>query len=155
MKLWFYKKFKKDQVVRLYLTTATNRLRIIYRIANSKTIKIGNARYELNDEDYILSKGIPSYFLVEGRIEPINPHDLNKSVMTPEYYDTAISANLAKELFNASGAGMDHVQIIMILVVIVLISSLIGNYLMYDQLQILREENLTLIDMIRSLGGRP
>ena len=155
LKIWYYKKFRKDEVVKLYFTTATNRLRVIYKIAKGKQIKIDNQRFELNDEDYVIQKGLPTFFLVEGRIEPINVHDLKKSTMSPEYYDTAISANLATELFNAGGSKVDIQQIMLIVIFGTLIASVVGNYLLYESIQTLLAENQILNDMLRSLGARP
>src|SRR5690554_6110990 len=100
MKLLFYKLFFKSKLIRYYMFYPDGRMVVDYAIPVDNQFKHGEGRYDLGDRNGFISKGVLTYIYRYERIDPINPLDLEKSVYPATYYDTAINANVIKEVFN-------------------------------------------------------
>lgn len=136
---YFNKTFKRSQCVKAIIFDHDKRIKAHYVIPKDSQIKIGGKLYEINQDDFYLSKGIPTYVYNVERVDPINLFNVEKSVLTASYYDTAISTNVAKQIFAASQEGVQPQNIILILTGVTMLVMLLGFYIMYNELTAIYE----------------
>jgi len=107
------------------------RIRLDYVIPDGKNLTVHNKSYIINEDDLFLYKGIPSYILTTKESEPvkINPLNQRKSLMSADDYNTAISSQVAKEIFLATKKGIDTGMISLIISGLTLVGLLVLAYL--------------------------
>lgn len=148
--LWFYKSFRKDELVHAVVYTGDRRVRNYYRTPSGQEIKILNKTFLINDKDFFLDKdSIPTFTYHINRTDPIDPFDTKKSVMSPEYYDIAINNKVAKDIFASTKTKMDIAQVTLFISIFALIGIAAVGYLIYEQGNIINEMR----EALRILGG--
>lgn len=148
--LWYYKSFKKDQLVHAVVYTGDRRVRNYYRIPKGSEIKIANKTFLTNDRDFFLDMdSIPTFTYHINRTDPIDPFDTKKSVMTPEYYDIAINNKVASDIFASTKSKMDVAQVTLFIALFALIGIAAVGYLVYEQSNVINEMR----EALRILGG--
>ncbi len=148
MKLFIYKLFFKSKMIRYYMFYPDGRMKIGYAIPEDNQFHHEGGRYDLGDRDGFISKGILTYVYQYDRIDPINPLDLNKSIYPAKYYDTAINANVIKEVFNAT-SGETIPKTLLITLGAIVITGVLVWYMIDMQLQEIR----TILEPISNIGG--
>lgn len=149
-KLQFYKWFAKDQLVHAVVFTGDKRIRNYYRIPQGNNIHINGRTFVMNDKDFFLDKeSIPTFTYHVNRTDPIDPFDTKKSVMSPEYFDTAINNKVATDIFSATKTKMDTAMIALFISFVSLIGIGIVGYLIYEIIPQINE----IRDVLRTIGG--
>lgn len=150
LQLFFYKTFKKDELVHAVVYTGDRRVRNYYRIPTGLEIKIKNKTFLINDKDFFLDMdSIPTFTYHINRTDPIDPFDTKKSVMTPEYYDIAINNKVASDIFASTKSKMDIAQLNLFVTIFVLLGVAALGYLVYEQGNMINEMR----EVLRLLGG--
>jgi hypothetical protein len=116
------KHFNKNKAVKAIIFSKDKRIKTFYANPESNIIKLGNKSYTINDDDWFISDGFPTFVYNDQSAEPQNPIKAKlKPVMSPEDFNVAISAKVAKEIFDASNGKLDSGSISMILSFLTLI----------------------------------
>ena len=157
MNEWVIRKFYKAKAVRMIIVYDDKRVRTHWAIpdGNNVNIKIGDLSmsFIINDHDFFLMKGVPTYFFNVRNAEPFNPLEQKKTYLTPSAYNTAISAKVATEIFNATNAKMDVGLMSIIMGVVCILAIGIVGYLGYTQIQIILEKLAEIRETLRLIGG--
>lgn len=128
----FIKLFKRGEAVKCFIVYPDKRIRITWVVPKGKNVTIGQYTYMLNDKDFILHKGIPAYVFNTIVAEPINVMDIKKNEgMTPDDYNVGVSAEVARQIFEASKKGMDTATLSIIVsvatIAVVAVVAYLGN----------------------------
>lgn len=150
LRTWLIRK----KVVKAVIYQSDKRIKTYYQIPKDNTITINKKTFIINDDDFYLDKdNIPTYLYQHNSTEPINPHDLKKSVLTPDYYNTAINSHVARDIFEATKGGMDLATLSLVVSVITLAVSGIGLYMVYKNLGEISQQVNKINEMIKLIGG--
>jgi len=104
MTKWQAKTFHKSKAVKLIIFKPDRRVQVDYVILEGVTVSSGSMSWIVNDEDFFLSDGFPTFAVSYQSQEPVNPLQLNdKSLMTSEMLNVAITARVAGEILAANG----------------------------------------------------
>lgn len=135
-KIWFYKHFMKNRIIRTIYFDDSKQVHMLYAIPKGKQFALGGKTYETNQDDFFLMGGIPTYVHRSGRIEPINPFETKKSVMSEEYYNTAINSQLAKEAFSKTDDSDENKTLMMVMMGLAVLLIVLGGfvYMQFDEL---------------------
>jgi len=102
------KYFSKNTAVKAIIFTKDKRIKTYYTKPEGNTITLNGKSYTINDQDWFINDGFPTYIFNDSDAQPKNPLvNKNVPVMSPDDFNTAISSKVAKEIFDASGKGMD------------------------------------------------
>ena len=149
------KYFHKETAVKAIIFTKDKRIKTYYTKPEGNTITINNKSYTINDQDWFINDNFPTYVFNDSDAQPKNPL-INKAdpVMTPDDFNTAISSKVAKEIFDASGKGMDTATLSLILSFITLAAVGVVGYLFmtnFEQLSLTINE---IREVLRIIGGQ-
>ena len=101
---WFHKK----TAVKVIVFTKDKRVRVDYVKPANNTLTAFKKTYTLNDSDWFLSDGFPTYVFNDLDSEPQNPLNPKvRSLMSADDFNVAISSKVARDIFEASNKGMD------------------------------------------------
>lgn len=121
--------------------------------AEKNLLTIGALSFVINDRDFFLSKGTPTYTFNSESAEPLDPFNANRNAeMTAQDFNIAVSAKVAEEIFLANRK-QDVMQILMILGVVTLAGLFIVGYLVTtkaNDLMLLLQE---IREVLRNIGG--
>ena len=148
---WFY----KDAAVKAIIFTKDKRIKTYYTKPEGNTITINNKSYTLNDNDWFINDNFPTYIFNDSDAQPKNPL-INKSapVMTPDDFNTAISSKVAKEIFDASGKGMDTATLSLLVSFITLAAVGVVGYLFMTNFEQLSTTINEIREVLRIIGGQ-
>ena len=150
---FFYNKKRKQNQVKAIVFESDKRVRVYYRVPKDNNITIGNKTYIINNVDFYLdSNSYPTYTYRFDSTEPINPMDNKKSILTPDYYNTAINNKVARDIFEASNKGMD-INIGVLLSGLAFVGVLVVWYLLDDKMTGMASKINELYDIIKALSG--
>jgi hypothetical protein len=149
------KYFNKNKAVKAIIFNKDKRIKTYYVNPEGNTITINEKSYTLNEQDWFLSDGFPTYVFNDTDAQPKNPLN-NKAapVMTPDDFNTAISSKVAKEIFDASGKGTDMATISMIISFVSILATGVVGYLVstnFEQITITINE---IREVLRIIGGQ-
>lgn len=148
------KTFNKKRVVKAVIYGADKRIKVFYVLPKNDSLTIKNVSYVINEKDFYLdNENIPTYLYRHDSTEPINPHDSKKSVLTPDYYNTAINAHVARDVFEATKGGMDFATISLVVSVITLVVVGGGLYMLFKNLGDTNLKVNSIYDLIKVIGG--
>lgn len=153
MKNWINKHLKKNTSIKVYVVHEDKRMTVHYIIPNGDQITIGNRSYIITSEEVLLSKGRPAFFYHYDNPNPINPFELATPGMTAKEFNTAITANVAKQIFDASDNSLDMAKVSMFISVVTLIGVVIVGYLMFDNFETLSNALKEIRELLRVIGG--
>ena len=148
------KHFNKNKAVKAIIFSKDKRIKTYYANPESNTITLNNKSYTINDDDWFISDGFPTFVYNDQSAEPQNPIKAKlEPVMSPEDFNVAISAKVAKEIFDASNNKMDAGAIGLILSFITL-AGLGALYYVFNEKFTAMMQLLTEIrEVLRTLGG--
>jgi len=116
------KYLNKNKAVKAIVFSKDKRIKTYYANPESNIISLNNKSYTINDNDWFISEGFPTFVYNDQSAEPQNPLKVKlEPVMSPDDFNVAISAKVAKEIFEASSGKLDAGSISMILSFITLI----------------------------------
>lgn len=149
------KYFNKDKAIKAIIFTKDKRIKTYYCKPEGNTITIKEKSYTLNEQDWFINDGFPTYIFNDSDAQPKNPLT-NKAVpvMSPDDFNTAISSRVAKEIFDASGRGLDSGMLSLILSGLALAGIGIVGYLVatnYEQMMLTINE---IREVLRIIGGQ-
>lgn len=148
------KYFNKNKAVKAIIFSKDKRIKTFYANPSSNTITINKKSYTINDEDWFLSDGFPTFVYNDQSAEPQNPIKAKlKPVMSPEDFNVAISAKVAKEIFDAGSSKMDPGTLGMILSFITLIGLGALYYVFNEKFNALMQLVSEIREVLRTLGG--
>lgn len=160
------KNFLKRKAVKAFVLYPDKRIRTYWAIPDGNIIKINNMSFLINENDFSLdTKGIPCYIYDISNIEPKNLQNEIKPkkpsagktedyrIITPQDLDTAITAKVATEIFNASRKNMDTGTITLIFSVLSVIAVGVVAYMGFEKLDVIIEKLQELEDLIKLIGG--
>lgn len=149
------KHFHSKTAIKAIIFNKDKRIRTHYVNPEGNTITIKEKAYTLNDQDWFISEGFPTYIFNDTDAQPKNPLDNKaKPVMTPDDFNTAISSKVAKEIFDASGKGMDSATISLILSGLSLAGIVVLGYLFTSNLEGLTTTINEIREVLRIIGGQ-
>jgi len=154
MKNWINKHLRKGKCVLAIYIGIDRRVKFHYVIPQGKNLTINGHSYVLNEDDLFLYKGMPSYILTIKNAEPIkiNPLNQKENFMTADDYNTAISSQVAKEIFLATKKGFDSAMLSLILMFVLTIGLVVVAYLGSEMIASLQAD-LDAIKNVIGIGG--
>jgi len=148
------KYFKKENAVKAIVFSKDKRIKTYYALPNSNTITIKNNSYTINDDDWFISDGFPTFVYNDQSAEPQNPIKAKlKPVMSPEDFNVAISAKVAKEIFDASSNKLDAGTVGLILSFITLGGLGALYYVFSEKFTAIMQLLTEIREVLRTLGG--
>lgn len=149
------KHFRKGKCVLAIFLSEDRRVRFKYVIPKGNNVTIGSYSYIINEDDLFLHKGMPAFILTTKNAEPIKVNPLNKktSYLSAEEYNTAISNQVAKQIFLANKGGFDGNILTLILLGVLLMGLIVIGYLGSQYITEINERIINLENLLRAIGG--
>jgi hypothetical protein len=148
--LWFHKK----TAVKVIVFTKDKRVRVDYVKPENNTLTAFKKTYTLNDSDWFLSDGFPTYVFNDLDSEPQNPLNPKvRSLMSADDFNVAISSKVARDIFEASNKGMDGGTLALVLNILTLIGVAVVGYLTFDNLATLTTRLNEIREILSLIGG--
>lgn len=149
------KNFHSKTAIKAIIFTRDKRIKTIYENPDNNTLTHNNKTYMLNDKDWFLSEGFPTYIFNDTDIDPQNPLNPKiKSVMNPDELNIAMSSKVAREILDASKSGMDGNVLGLVLSIFSLIFIGGVGYLMIENFQQITITINEIREVLRLLGGQ-
>jgi hypothetical protein len=146
--------FHKKTAVKVILFSKDKRVRIAYVNPSNNTLTAFKKTYTLNDSDWFISDGFPTYVFNDLDSEPQNPLNPKvRSLMSADDFNVAISSKVARDIFEASKAGMDSGTLGLVLNIITLLGVIVIGYLTFDNFAILSERITEIREILKLIGG--
>jgi hypothetical protein len=146
--------FNKKTAVKVIIFSKDKRVRITYVNPQNSTLTAFKKTYTLNDNDWFISEGFPTYIFNDVDSEPQNPLNPKiRSLMSADDFNVAISSKVARDIFEASKGGMDSGSLGLILNIITLIGVAVIGYLTFDNFSILSERITEIREILSLIGG--
>jgi hypothetical protein len=146
--------FNKKTAVKVIIFSKDKRVRITYVNPQNSTLTAFKKTYTLNDNDWFISEGFPTYIFNDVDSEPQNPLNPKiRSLMSADDFNVAISSKVARDIFEASKGGMDSGSLGLILNIITLIGVAVIGYLTFDNFAILSERITEIREILSLIGG--
>ena len=164
MSQWFIKNFRKNSIVKCLLLLPDRRIKTFYAIPKNKVIQYGGMAFIVNEKDFFMSKNTPTYIYDINNVEPkekdnkIEPSEMYdkktlNNVMSPVDFDTAISARVAKEIFEVTSNKMDKNTInIMLTIGAIGIIAVVG-YMLSKKMDTILEAIENIKNLLELIGG--
>jgi hypothetical protein len=146
--------FNKKTAVKVIIFSKDKRVRITYVNPQNSTLTAFKKTYTLNDNDWFISEGFPTYIFNDVDSEPQNPLNPKiRSLMSADDFNVAISSKVARDIFEASKGGMDSGSLGLILNIITLIGVAVIGYLTFDNFTVLSERITEIREILSLIGG--
>jgi hypothetical protein len=146
--------FNKKTAVKVIIFSKDKRVRITYVNPQNSTLTAFKKTYTLNDNDWFISEGFPTYIFNDVDSEPQNPLNPRvRSLMSADDFNVAISSKVARDIFEASKGGMDGGSLGLILNIITLIGVAVIGYLTFDNFAVLSERITEIREILSLIGG--
>jgi hypothetical protein len=146
--------FHKKTAVKVIVFTKDKRVRVDYVKPLNNTLTAFKKTYTLNDSDWFLSDGFPTYVFNDLDSEPQNPLNPKvRSLMSADDFNVAISSKVARDIFEASKGGMDSGSLGLILNIITLLGVAVIGYLTFDNFTVLSERITEIREILKLIGG--
>jgi hypothetical protein len=149
------KHFSKNTAVKAIIFTKDKRIKTYYTKPEGNTLTINGKSYTINDQDWFINDGFPTYIFNDSDAQPKNPL-INKTVpvMSPDDFNTAISSKVAKEIFDASSKGMDTATLSLIISFVTLGGVAVVGYLLTTNFESLAATVNEIREVLRIIGGQ-
>jgi hypothetical protein len=146
--------FNKKTAVKVIIFSKDKRVRITYVNPQNSTLTAFKKTYTLNDNDWFISEGFPTYIFNDVDSEPQNPLNPKiRSLMSADDFNVAISSKVARDIFEASKGGMDSGSLGLILNIITLIGVAVIGYLTFDNFATLSQSITEIREILSLIGG--
>jgi hypothetical protein len=147
---WFYKK----TAVKVIIFSKDKRVKTAYVNPSNNTLTVFKKTYTLNDQDWFISEGFPTYIFNDVDSEPQNPLNPKvRSLMSADDFNVAISSKVARDIFEASKGGMDSGSLGLILSIFTLIGVAVVGYLTFDNFTQLSQSLAEIREILALIGG--
>jgi hypothetical protein len=147
---WFHKK----TAVKVILFSKDKRVRTTYVNPLNNTLTAFKKTYTLNDSDWFISEGFPTYVFNDLDSEPQNPLNPKvRSLMSADDFNVAISSKVARDIFEASKGGMDSGSLGLVLSIFTLIGVAVVGYLTFDNFAQLSQSITEIREILSLIGG--
>jgi hypothetical protein len=149
------KYFHSKTDIKAIIFTRDKRIKTIFENPENNTLTYNNKTYMLNDKDWFLSEGFPTYIFNDSDIDPQNPLNPKvKSVMNPDELNIAMSSKVAREILDASKSGMDGNVLTLVLSILSLIAVGGVGYLMVENFQSITITINEIREVLKLIGGQ-
>jgi hypothetical protein len=146
--------FNKKTAVKVIIFSKDKRVRITYVNPQNSTLTAFKKTYTLNDNDWFISEGFPTYIFNDLDSEPQNPLNPKiRSLMSADDFNVAISSKVARDIFEASKGGMDSGSLGLILNIITLLGVAVIGYLTFDNFATLSQSITEIREILSLIGG--
>lgn len=155
MSQFLIKTFNKSKVVKCVMVHNDRRVKTFYAVPDNNTVTHKGLTLVINNREYYLSNGYPTYFFEENDINPKAMFSQSKGErMTPVELSTIINNNVAKDIFAASGKAFDMATFSMIISFATL--AVVGYiaYTVFNMDTQLSAQIAELREVLRLIGGR-
>ena len=146
------KTFRRGKSVKIIYVGVDKRVRIYYLVPKQKVVRVNKESFNLNDKDLFLSKGMPTYIFTHKHAEPINILDVPTTFMSPDDYDVAINAHVARDIYAATSASINLATVSMILSGLTLVGLIVIAVMGQDLLAEISTKLQTFNDLLANLG---
>lgn len=156
MSQFIIKNFQKKQAVKAYVVYPNKRVKLFWAIPKDGFIKVDKKQFIVDDKSFYLGKdNIQTYYYDSNHVEPLNIFNPDKplSSMTPDDFDTAISAQVAREIFNATAGGVDKSTIALLLSGVTLLAVIVVGYMALGNIDTILTKLQELEDLLKLIGG--
>lgn len=150
------KHFRKKDAIKAYVIYPNKRVKLFWGIPVDGFVKIDNKLFKVDDKSFYLPKdNIQTYYYDSRVVEPLNIFNPSKpeTIMTADDFDVAISAHVARDIFEASKGGFDKGTLGIILSVFSILAIIVVGYLMSDNINAIMEKLQEIQDLIELIGG--
>jgi len=146
--------FNKKTAVKVIIFSKDKRVRITYVNPQNSTLTAFKKTYTLNDNDWFISEGFPTYIFNDVDSEPQNPLNPKvRSLMSADDFNVAISSKVARDIFEASKGGMDSGSLGLVLSIFTLIGVAVVGYLTFDNFAQLSQSITEIREILSLIGG--
>jgi hypothetical protein len=146
--------FNKKTAVKVIIFSKDKRVRITYVNPSNNTLTAFKKTYTLNDNDWFISEGFPTYIFNDIDSEPQNPLNPKvRSLMSADDFNVAISSKVARDIFEASKGGMDGGTLGLVLNILTLLGVAVIGYLTFDNFAVLSERITEIREILALIGG--
>lgn len=120
----------------------------------NKTITFENKTYNINDKDFIISKGMITYIFNYENTEPLNPYTGQVTEYNPEDYNSAMNSKIIEEIVaSSSKQNKFEMSTLNLLIALATIGAVgIIGYLGYNMLTGIQEKINLIIEALKSIG---
>lgn len=146
--------FNKKTAVKVIIFSKDKRVRTAYVNPLNGTLTAFKKTYTLNDTDWFISEGFPTYVFNDLDSEPQNPlNPKQRSLMSADDFNVAISSKVARDIFEASNRGMDTGSLALILNIMTLIGVAVIGYLTFDNFAQISASITEIREILALIGG--
>lgn len=146
--------FNKKTAVKVIIFSKDKRVRITYVNPQNNTLTAFKKTYTLNDNDWFISEGFPTYIFNDIDSEPQNPLNPKiRSLMSADDFNVAISSKVARDIFEASNKGMDGGTLGLVLNILTLLGVAVVGYLTFDNFTQLSQSLAEIREILALIGG--
>jgi len=154
MSQFLIKTFNKSKAVKLIIVFNDRRMKTYYAVPKDGVVTINGLSLVINNRDYLISKGFPTYIYEEDNINPKSLYSNKQSDLTPTELNTIMESKVAKEILAASEKKWDTSTFAMLLSFATVV---VVGWVAYNQYQINIETMQKLVEIretLRAIGGR-
>jgi hypothetical protein len=149
------KYFHSNKAVKVIVFSKDKRVKTYYVKPDNNTVEVESKTYTLNDQDWFISEGFPTYIFNDRDAEPQNPLNPKvRSLMTADDFNVAISSKVARDIFDASSSKMDTGTLGLIISIITLIGVGAVGYLLTENFTQLSQTITEIREVLRLIGGQ-
>jgi hypothetical protein len=155
MSQFLLKTFNKSKVVKVIIFYNDRRVKTRYAVPINNTVTVGDLTLVINNKDYYLSNGYPTYVYEENDANTKNMYANQKSTtFSPVELNTIINNNVAQQIFDASGKGFDKSTFAIIISFATLALVAYIAYAVFDMNTQLSTQIAEIREVLRVIGGR-
>lgn len=149
------KYFQNNKAIKVIVFSKDKRVKTYYAKPYNNTVEVESKTYTLNDQDWFISEGFPTYIFNDRDAEPQNPLNPKvRSLMTADDFNVAISSKVARDIFDASNSKMDTGTLGLIISIITLIGVGAVGYLLTENFAQLSQTITEIREVLRLIGGQ-
>jgi hypothetical protein len=147
MTQWMIKNFHKSKAVIINVATKDNRVYSYWGIPKGQMVKTPIGTFTIDEKTFLLNKKrIANYYYNSQNLFPFNLNTKELSPMTPEEFTVFKEAEMARQLYEASGSRMNIMMVLLIINFVILIGMGITYYL-------LNEKVVQTLEILKLIGG--
>jgi hypothetical protein len=147
MTQWMIKNFHKDKAVIINVATKDNRVYSYWGIPNGQMVKTPIGTFTIDEKTFLLNKKrIANYYYNSQNLFPFNLNTKELSPMTPVEFTVFKEAEMARQLYEASGSRLNMALVSLMIGVI----SLLGLGAVY---YLLNEKIVQILEILKLIGG--
>lgn len=151
---WLYKALNKNKLVHAIIFHEDKRVKNYYKVPVSGHITIDYKTYIINDKDFFIDKeGFPTYTYRVDSTEPLDPFNGTKSLLSPDYYNTAINSHVARDIFESTHKGMDTAMLSLLVSFLAFLAAAAAAYFTFSNGEDFIQRLNEIREVLRTIGG--